>query len=396
MSVGKGKIITLIVLLILSLSAGGIAYLKLSNRLPFRTPNIPRLLKSIFERRERPPKTIAVDRGTIRATVQAAGTIEAASRFEIKSKIDGQIADVLVEPGRKVAEGDTLFLLDDWELKIEARLAEAALQSARVKVAQAESNLKLASINYDVAKEKYNTAKELFENDAITKQSLKNAENELKLAEEKLKAIREGELPGARATVSQAEIDLDLARERLSQAKILSPIAGVAIEVRAKRGEVIESSQILAIVADVSRMYAKVYVREEDIGKVRVDQRAEVRASAYPNITFAGKVVEIAYTPTIRREEATYETRIEIESADTEHPLRVGMATRAEIEVAPRDNVIRVPNPAIQGPRENPFVIVLKDGETQKRPVEIGPTDGNYTQIVKGVEEGEEVVIPSK
>jgi multidrug efflux pump subunit AcrA (membrane-fusion protein) len=87
----------------------------------------------------------------------------------------------------------------------------------------------------------------------------------------------------------------------------------------------------------------------------------------------------------------SYETTITLE--DTSEELRDGMSATAEIIIDRRDNVLLIPNRAIQGTPENPWVEVVTNNETKRISVALGLSDGMLTEVLSGLEEGEEVVL---
>jgi multidrug efflux pump subunit AcrA (membrane-fusion protein) len=87
-----------------------------------------------------------------------------------------------------------------------------------------------------------------------------------------------------------------------------------------------------------------------------------------------------------------YKTTITLENPDEE--LKDGMSANAEIVIEEHDGVLLIPNRAVQGSLEKPWVEVVTEGQVEERQVSIGLSDGINTEILSGLEEGEEVVLP--
>jgi HlyD family secretion protein len=144
---------------------------------------------------------------------------------------------------------------------------------------------------------------------------------------------------------------------------------------------------------DTSDIEMRGFIDEIDIAMVKVDQDVNIILDALPDEEIKGSVAFLSLVGTTLAGVVSYDTTITLENPIAE--LRDGMSATAEIIIERRDDVLLIPNRAIRGNTENPMVVVLVDGQQEERDIILGLTDGINTEVLSGLEEGEEVVIPS-
>jgi multidrug efflux pump subunit AcrA (membrane-fusion protein) len=127
-------------------------------------------------------------------------------------------------------------------------------------------------------------------------------------------------------------------------------------------------------------------VSEADIGKVQPGQKVNFTVAAYPSHPFTGTVAAIAPGGTTTSNVVTYTVLISVDQADVQ--LLPSMTATVSIVTQEADNALIVPSAAISNSRVN----VLRNGMVTPVPVQTGLTDGVNTQIVAGLQAGEQVV----
>ncbi len=142
----------------------------------------------------------------------------------------------------------------------------------------------------------------------------------------------------AQAAYLRAQSNLNNAEERLAWTTIRAPISGTVTQLNVKAGEIITSgrsafsqSPVLMTVSDLSKIVVRLYVNEVDIGKIKVGQRAEIRASAYPDMGFAGEIVSIAKSGQQSRNLVSFEVMVML--TDSPEELMPGMTADVDIIV---------------------------------------------------------------
>jgi hypothetical protein len=174
------------------------------------------------------------------------------------------------------------------------------------------------------------------------------------------------------------------------------------LEVNIEPGERVldDAGDAALIIANTSTYLLKMEVDEIDIGRIRQGQPAEVSLDAFAEQSFAGTVTDIAPRPVEKEGESivTYEVTITLNPSSQPLNLLTGMTASAAIETRQLKDVVVVPNRAIQIDRagSEPVVFVEKvdgQGQTTRVEVELGSRNGKVTEVVAGLEEGDQVII---
>jgi multidrug efflux pump subunit AcrA (membrane-fusion protein) len=169
--------------------------------------------------------------------------------------------------------------------------------------------------------------------------------------------------------------------------ELKAPITGQVIERRGAVGEIIDRGTDVYTISDPSHVWVIASVSAADVAAVRVDQPATIRTAAYPDETFAGRIVLVS--PEVDEKTRTVEVRIETESPK----LKPGMFADVEIVTGTAEHVLMIPDDAIQRIDEQEIVFVATDPHTfTKRIVKTGRRQSGKVEIVDGLKEGERVV----
>lgn len=250
----------------------------------------------------------------------ATGRIEPATgAVRVSSRAGGRIDEVRVKIGDRVSKGDVLVRLDDDDArqKVIAAKAEALVRKLE-REEEKVTGLALDRRNMedDVAsarRDVFNAWQGLDDTLELKKQekardsdvvaardALKTSQERLEKAEADLKKLNsnpEMPLPGRLDTsLTIARSDLALAEEAVQRTRIRAPFDGTVLNVMAHEGETAAPNPEapLVIFGDLSKMNVRAEVEERDVSKVRVGQKAVIKADAYPDREFEGTVKEIA------------------------------------------------------------------------------------------------------
>lgn len=173
------------------------------------------------------------------------------------------------------------------------------------------------------------------------------------------------------------------------QLEIKAPIEGVIIDRKATTGELVDKAKEIYTISDPTQLWAIAEVKERDIAAVKLGQDATFAALAYPDEKFHGKVVLIGNQ--VESGSRTIEVRIAVDNADGR--LKPGMFADVEIVTTILDNVLLIPDSALQTDGEEQIVFVALDGNKfEKRMVKLGLEQAGRVQILSGVKAGENVV----
>jgi HlyD family secretion protein len=265
------------------------------------------------------------ERGDLDIRVEAAGQLEPILVVEVKSKASGEITALHVETGDPVERGDLL--------------AEVDPRDVRNALAQAQADLEVAQARLQIAESQAGRARELRESNVVTQQELESSVLEL---------------ANARAALTRAETNLELAEERMGDVTIRAPITGTIIEKPVEAGMIISSASgnvsggtTLMNMADLSTMQVRTLVDETDIGKVEPGQVARVQVEAFPNRTFMGTVYKIEPQAVVDQNVTMFPVLVRLDNE--EGLLKPNMNAEVQVEVAQREDVVLVPNAAVVG-----------------------------------------------
>jgi multidrug efflux pump subunit AcrA (membrane-fusion protein) len=144
---------------------------------------------------------------------------------------------------------------------------------------------------------------------------------------------------------------------------------------------------------DTSEIEMRGFIDEIDIAVVKVGQEANIILDALPDEEVKGEVAFISPVGTTLAGVVSYDTTITLENPVDD--LRDGMSATAEVIIERRDDVLSIPNRYIRGTLENPMVVVLVDGQQEQKEITLGLSDGINTEVLSGLQEGEEVILPA-
>jgi HlyD family secretion protein len=361
-------------------------------------------------------KTLPAERGDLRVTVTATGTLEPTNTVDVGSEVSGTILQVLVDEDDHVKAGQVLARIDPTKIGAQARQLEAALASAEAKLLQAkatreESATQLRRLEQLYA-EKLSSPQDLDTQRAIAERAA-------------------ADQASARAAVSQAQASLQTVRTDLAKAVIHSPIDGVVLTRTAEPGATVaaqfQAPVLFKIAEDLRRMELRVDVDEADVAQVKPGEDATFTVDAYPGRTFQAQVKRVRQASQTTEGVVTYQAVLFVDNSTL--ALRPGMTATAELTASRVRDVVLVPNAALRftppaatgradnrsfisrlmpGPPRRPAsgtgapaengkaqrVWVVKDAKPAAVPIEVGATDGKRTQVVSGdVTPGLELVV---
>lgn len=223
------------------------------------------------------------------------------------------------------------------------------------------------------------------------------AESQLAQAQATLVSLTKGpsdqEITTAEAEVEQARLALAEAQEALAQATLTAPFAGIVTAVHFQEGE-IASGAALELV-DPDSLEVVLQVDEVDVGQLTPGQPATLILAAWPDEPISSEIVAIAPSATTSTGTALVTYDVHLRLGQTDLPARIGMTADARLVTAQRQNVLLLPNRAIQANRSTgTYTVNLVQGDTvQEVTVQIGLRDDQHTQILSGLNVGDTVRI---
>jgi RND family efflux transporter MFP subunit len=208
-----------------------------------------------------------------------------------------------------------------------------------------------------------------------------------------LKALR-----AANLNIQLAEDNLKNAKDALMKTEILAPFDGTVVDIGVKENDQLSSfdysSKTAVYLIDTHTVKMEGVVDEVDIYKVKVGQETIITVDALPGEELKGKVTFIS--PFGNQTTGVVEFPVTITLDPTETELKGGLTATANIIVEKNENVLLIPNRSIKGSPGNYYVDVVRDEKTmatEKRPVELGTQNDQFTEVISGLSQGEKVIV---
>jgi HlyD family secretion protein len=229
-----------------------------------------------------------------------------------------------------------------------------------------------------------------------TQADLAEAEAQVASAQAQLDELLNGssqpERRAAEISVEQARLDLEEAQANLAQAQLHAPMAGTALSVDVEVGEQVQAGTSAVTLADLNALELTVNVAEVDIGKIHLDQAAEITVDALPDEVFNGVVARIAPSSESESGVVNYPVTIQLAGADLSG-IRPGMTAVADLlGEEPADSWL-VPTSALQERAGQTVVIILRDDQPTPIAVTTQGSEGEWTVVQsRDLKEGDQAI----
>lgn len=337
-------------------------------------------------------QTSMAQKGTLIRSVSASGNVTSGSSVSITTQASGVVKDVFVKNGDSVTQGQAIA---DLTLDQASQQKQASAYSSYL---SAKASLDKANADFNTLQNTEFTANQKLINDAVARGLATNdptyiEENASWLAAEAAYKNQQGVITQAQAALSSSALALNE-----SSSTIYAPISGTVNGLDIASGSPISAlssttnnpSQSIGSITQSGPIQAQVSLSETDSTSVSVGQKATLTLDAFSGKTFTGKVVSINTNGVVSSGVTTYPTTISLDTKD-DH-IYPNMAVNANIITKVEDNVLLVDNGAVQTQNGQSTVRILKSGQLQSVPVEIGDSNDTQTVISSGLSEGDVVV----
>lgn len=351
--------------------------------------------------------TAKVEKVDLVSKVTANGKIQARRKVDLSALVMGQITNLAVKEGARVAKGQLLLQIDKAQLAAQALGREASLAAMRNDLAAARSTA-------DQAQFDFKRAKQNFDAKILSEAEYQRARSALDTARANLAATEE--------RMRETGANLAASRDSLSKTTVVAPIAGLVTALPVKEGEVTvigtmnnPGTQLLTI-SDMSEVEAVMMVDETSVPQVKIGQTANLTVDAYPGQTFKGTVTEVGSSPIMKNdpdllaltqgsEAINFKVKIRMDSPP--ETIRPGFSVTAEIVTGRKEGATAIPIQALvvrdvpqkdkKGPRSSrpqteEGVYLIKNGKLEFRKVETGLAGELMIEAKKGPAVGEEIV----
>ncbi len=401
---------------------------------------------------EAAPQLAKVVRGDVSANVSGSGNIEVAKEMKLVFGVGGRIDKINVKEGDTVTKGQVLGKLETDTLEMALSEAQMSQTKAQLALVQAEAAIPQAQLAQQLAAYNLDKSQNIYKWPAleVAQADMEIARNAVKNAQDRLAAAPAADKPQWVQIVAQAEanliqvgnklnamlagadpeevamkrLQLDIAREseelarqalapaeqavklteqslkqaqkQLDEATLTAPFAGVVVDVNAEERDTVPppgmAAKTIIRLVDPGSMELKVRIDEIDIAGVKPGQKAIIKVDALPGLPIEGKVSYISFVPTGETGVVGYEVKISFD-VPKDAGLRSGMSASADIINAESKNVLLIPDRAIRRSGQGKATVeVMINGKIESRAIVTGISDGQLTEVIDGLKEGEEVL----
>jgi HlyD family secretion protein len=308
----------------------------------------------------------------------SSGYVVARRKAVVSAKIQGRLAELKVEEGSRVREGQLLARLESADYQAQVSRARAQLERAQADLAENHRQLRQA--------------------ERLTRESI--------MARDQLEAV-ESRVRIAEADVSRARADLAFAHATLRDTRILAPFTGTVVKKMAEVGESVApippgvnistSSGAIVALADLETLEVEADVAESNVARLGPEQPAEVAVEAFPDRKYRAVLRQVI--PTADRTKATVQVKVTILDKDQnlkpEMSAKVTFLERPHAAVAgaaPEAPVVVVPAEAVANRDGKPVVFEVTEGKARQRPILPGPTRQGHVVVQQGLTGAETLV----
>ena len=343
-------------------------------------------------------KTAVVVETPFGETVTANGTLAAFDQTTVSVKVPGRLRVISVDLGSVVSRGQVIAQLDAEDYKLRVQQSEAALAQARARLGltpegtddrvdpEQTATVRQARAVLDEARFSRDRAAKLVEQGIIAKAEFDTVNATFKVAEGRYQDAYE-EIRNRQGVLSQRRSEVALARQQLKDTNVVAPLDGIVQEKRTSVGEYLAAGAPLVNIVRMDPLRLRAEIPERESHTVRTGQNVRVTVDGDNNV-YVGQIMRLS--PVIAEQ-----SRMLVVEADVRNngKLRPGSFAHAEIVTNDSKMAVTVPNNTIVTFAGIEKVIVVQDGKALEKPITTGRRNGEFTEIVAGINIGEKVVV---
>ena len=292
--------------------------------------------------------------------LSASGIIETTD-VTVSSRVAGNVLRMKAREGDKVSAGDTIAVVDDTDLRLQTEQLRAAVDVAKAQydlarngsrpedIAQSDESVQQAKANLDNAEDDQRRYAELLKVGSISQKDYENVRTRYEVALRQYKAAQIGsqklrrgtraeDIAAARARVEQAEAQLAATEKKIADCAVLAPMQGVVTRKGVEQGEFVNVGTGIVTISQTETVKLKIYIAEDELGKVRLGQDADLVIDTFKDKHYIGHVTYISPTAEFTpknvqtkddRVKLVFEVQIEVPNRNGE--LKSGLTADAKI-----------------------------------------------------------------
>jgi multidrug efflux pump subunit AcrA (membrane-fusion protein) len=347
-------------------------------------------------------KAVPVKVQELRRNVESVGSLFALEEVTVSSEVEGKVDEVLVDVGDRVERGQALVNVSTIELKLALDQQRALYQQARARLGiDSESDdlknvldaaeVKKAAADLKEAEDVYKRAQQLLAKQLLPRQDFDQTEARVHSARAAYDLAVQS-VQNLRAQLPQYKAAVELAEKKLRDAVIRAPFKGQVKERVVAPGQYLKVQTPVVVIVSIDPLRVRLKIPETMAGWIQVGDRINVLVDAYPDRTFSGKLSRI--NPSVDPQSRTFEVEALLENPDG--LLKPGFFVKARIPSGKVDQVLAVPQEALQYSYGVYKVSLIQGDVLKETEVKVGDLSGAEIEIVSGAKPGDAVAVPLK
>lgn len=319
--------------------------------------------------------TTSIENRDIKEEIYIPGNVYPVKEIELKSQLSGVLDKIFVKIGDVVQEGSPV--------------ASISLVPSTLELERLENNVKMAQINYDAAKLSYERSQKLFQAQTISQAAMESAQREYGTAREQLLSAQNqlaiqktGKVVGKKETSNIVK----------------SSISGTVIDLPLEEGaSVIERNTLnsgvtVAILAKMGQFIFRTQLAEQYLENIHLGDSISLAFNAYKDLNTKAKITKISSKGTLENGIMKYTLEAEFPVNSQMPVIRSGYSATAEIVLNSKKNVPSIEEKYITYRNDSTYVWVKKCEKIEKKYIELGISDGKYTEITQGLTKDDKIV----
>ena len=357
-----------------------------------------------------------VMRETLVSTLPANGKVEPIEWSAVRAESPGIVNHISVQQGQYIAKGAVLATLRFTGVQPDLSAAEAQIAKAKAQLAdiergghnaslaEIENGLQLARFQKRAAQNDLDALIRLEKKNAATRAEVLVARNKVSEAQIEIDALtrKRAALVGAsdrsvaEALLKEGQAAAIIARRRIAQLEIRSPLSGIVYDLPVRQGAYVNSGDLVANVGRLDKLRVRVYVDEPELGRIAAGQPVTITWDALPGVTWSGVVdkVPTEIVPLGTRQVGEVLCTIDNPKRERGGFLTPGANVDAQIRTGAAPNALTIPKEAVRREGADTGVLLLTGDRATWRKIATGVNSTTRTQVVSGLSEGDSVALP--